>query len=192
LDSFFRRRIQSPCQDSNPQGWGASGLKIITLTTLPQTPLLCYTVYNLTLSNNFIQKLTWVKSIYISSKWFNLQGFTLSTDWQYRSSVKMLWKSIVLSACILKYHPWALAKSVFSFRYLLPQINKNCRRTATLDYSKKLSQECFIEYNNAYLYEYIKFPKKVQRLVIKMLLSKSLLYHYGCIKLSQKKAQTLQ
>jgi hypothetical protein len=32
-------RIQSPCRDSNPQRWGASGLKSTTLTTRPRTPL---------------------------------------------------------------------------------------------------------------------------------------------------------
>jgi hypothetical protein len=32
----------------------------------------------------------------------------------------------------------------------------------------KLSQVCFIVYNNVYLYEYIKLSQKVQRLVIKM------------------------
>jgi hypothetical protein len=36
----------------------------------------------------------------------------------------------------------------------------------TLGYLKKLSQGCFIEYNNAYLYEYIKLSKKIQKLVI--------------------------
>jgi hypothetical protein len=55
-----------------------------------------------------------------------------------------------------------------------------------LDYSKKLSQGCFIKYNNACLYEYIKLSEKVQMLVIKMS-SKSLLYYYECIKLSPKK-----
>jgi hypothetical protein len=30
-------RIQSPCLDSNPRRWGASGLKSMTLTTRPQT-----------------------------------------------------------------------------------------------------------------------------------------------------------
>jgi translation initiation factor 2 beta subunit (eIF-2beta)/eIF-5 len=34
---------------------------------------------------------------------------------------------------------------------------------------EKLSQGCFIEYYNAYLHEYIKLSKKVQRLVIKMI-----------------------
>jgi hypothetical protein len=47
--------------------------------------------------------------------------------------------------------------------------NKNCLRTVRLNYSKKLSQGCFMEYNNAYLYEYMKLTEKVQRLVIKML-----------------------
>jgi hypothetical protein len=35
-------RIQSPCRDSNPQRWGASGLKSTTLTTRLQKPFKSY------------------------------------------------------------------------------------------------------------------------------------------------------
>jgi hypothetical protein len=36
--AFSHERIQSPCRDSNPQRWGASGLKSTPLTTRPRTP----------------------------------------------------------------------------------------------------------------------------------------------------------
>jgi hypothetical protein len=47
-----------------------------------------------------------------------------------------------------------------SFIYVFPYtcsslINKSCRRTTSC-----LSKGCFIEYNNAYLYEYIKLSQK--------------------------------
>jgi hypothetical protein len=52
---------------------------------------------------------------------------------------------------------------------------------------EKLSQGCFIEYNNTYLYENIKLSEKVQRFVIKMFYR----VNHCFIILSPKKAQTL-